>query len=470
MRHPRMVHIYRSRIDATMRTYTPSTVAAWAAEAGMEPADFVDILLDSDRPWRDRLGELDAHGRHFAQATARNVASSLRRQGLCSGKDWGEWSHRPTVRADDDGGVAEARVDDAIISSDEDMLRLAGLDPNVWELDDGSRRIWAHEDGDGRMSLNFGFRRRHSDSELSEWLETVFTPPEPVEPPSTKPGDPMIVCVADLQLGKAGERLGGTKQLIRRFHSVLAQLRGIMEHERPSELVIADLGDSIENVTSHTGSSQAASNDLPVSEQMRVVARLFMEAVTTLSPYAGRTVLAGVRSNHGEERLADGKTNRHGDYGTAVIGMVGDALAALDSTVETVVQNPLEPGVRMTVGGMPIALTHGHDAKRVTRMGDWVAHQSGGLRPSVFDGVGLVLHGHYHHLTVQESRGRLIIGCPSLESGSDWLAKTCGEYSLPGVLTLRVHDNRPSDIRVLTPTWGMTPVRDVAEEEREWQD
>lgn len=458
MRHPRLVHIYRSRIDATMRTYTPSTVAAWAAEAGMKPADFVDILLDSDRPWRDRLGELDAHGRHFAPATARNIASSLRRQGLCSGKDWEEWSHRPAVRADDNGGVAEARVDGATISSDEDMLRLAGLDPTVWELDDGSRRIWAHEDGNGAMSLNFGFRRRHDDKALSAWLESTFAPPEPVSPPSGEPGDPMIVCIADLQLGKAGERLGGTQELIMRFHSILAQLRAIVERERPRELIVADLGDSIENVTSHTGSSQAASNDLSVSEQMRVVARLFMEAVTTLSPYAGRTVLAGVRSNHGEERLADGKTNQSGDYGTAIIGMVGDALAMLGSTVETITQNPLEPGVRLVVGGMPLALTHGHYAKRVTRMGDWIAQQSGGLRPSVFDGARVVIHGHYHHLTVQESRGRLIIGCPSIESGSDWLTKGCGEYSMPGVLTLRVHDGQPADMRVLTPTEGVMPM------------
>lgn len=38
--------------------------------------------------------------------------------------------------------------------------------------------------------------------------------------------------------------------------------------------------------------------------------------------------------------------------------------------------------------------------------------------------------------------------CPALECGSDWLTRSNGEYSNPGVLTLRVKDGRTCGLRI----------------------
>lgn len=95
-----------------------------------------------------------------------------------------------------------------------------------------------------------------------------------------------------------------------------------------------------------------------------------------------------------------------------------------------------------------IAMLHGHYAKKVTKLGDWVAQQAGGIRDTNYRDATTVIHGHFHHLTVQESRGRVIYGCPALECGSDWLTRLNGEYSNPGVLTLRVKDGRTCGLRI----------------------
>lgn len=361
--------------------------------------------------------------------------------------------YRPHVELRDDGGVAATGlVDDTLITCEDDLLAMAGLDPQAWELEPGTKRIWAHNDSD-RRSIYFGFRKRDQHSELATWLASKIEPAKPTDRPaqtSSGSGDPLFIALADLQIGKT-DRLGGTPELIRRCDDVLARLVEQCSQDRPREIVLADLGDICENTSSHTSSSQAATNDLPVSEQLRVAARILMTYIITLRPLTDRMTVAAVRSNHGEERLADGKTNG-GDWGIMAAGIVQDAFRLIgDDDVTFRLQEPLEAGVRVELGDLAIGLTHGHYARRVDRMGDWVAQQCGGLRPSVFDDCRVIVHGHYHHLTAASSRGRLILGCPAMESGSDWVAKRSGEYGDPGVLTFRERDGHLADLRVITP-------------------
>lgn len=360
---------------------------------------------------------------------------------------------REHVERSESGGTAATGIviGDAI-RSDDDLLRTAGLDPDAWEVVPGAKRVWS-KSRDGSRSIFFAFRRRGADDDTARWLASRIDPIKPAIAADEADGAPLFVALADLQIGKAHERLGGTPELVARCEAVLADLAAVCGREHPRELVIADLGDICEGTSSHTSQSQAAANDIPQAEQLRVAARILMQYIVTLAPLCGRTTVAAVRSNHGEERLADGKTNGAGDWGLMAAGIVADAFDLIGSgtQVEFRLQDALEAGVRVQLGGMQVALTHGHYAKRISRMGDWVASQAGGMRPSVFDDCPVVVHGHFHHFTAQSSRGRLILGCPAMESGSDWVAKASGEYADPGVLTFRERGGRLADLRIFTP-------------------
>lgn len=363
---------------------------------------------------------------------------------------------RRHVEHDGDGGTAATGlVGRDIIRNDDDLLRLAGFDPLEWEVTPGAKRTW-FKSAQGAISVFFGFQRRTDGSRAAaELLAGHFDPPTPTTVPAGTVGLPLFVALADLQTGKAGERLGGTPELVARARDILGQLVDLVAAERPSEIVVADLGDICEGTSSHTSTSQASTNDMSTSEQLRVAARLEMEYLVALSPYTPRITFAGVRSNHGEERLASGQANGHGDWGIMTGGIIRDAFDLLvpdaGERPAFVLQDPLEAGLRIEVDGMPVALTHGHYAKTLQRLPDWVAMQAGGARLSPFSDVPVVVHGHFHHFSATSSRGRLILGCPALESGSDWVAKRSGEYSDPGVLTFRVRDGRLADLRVFTP-------------------
>lgn len=360
--------------------------------------------------------------------------------------------YRPHVELGADGGTAATGlVSTTLIKDDDDLLRMAGLDPAEWCLDEGSKKIWCHTDDDDKRSIYFGFHRRNRNDRVAAWLAAPFKGVDTAVQGACD-GLPIIVCLADMQTGKAGEAHGGTMELIVRCENILGQLKAVCERERPREIVVADLGDICEGTNNHTSTSQASTNDLPQSEQLRVAGRILMEYVTTLAPLCGRLTLAGVRSNHGEERLANGQVNGTGDWGVALIKTIGDAIdllgGDLKNHVTVMVEEPLVHGIALEVEGAHIAMLHGHYAKRVSKLGDWVAQQAGGIRDTIYRDAQTVIHGHFHHLTVQESRGRVIYGCPALECGSDWLTRSTGEYSNPGVLTLRVKDGRTCGLRI----------------------
>lgn len=413
------------------RSISEKTLQAWACAAHLSVAELKNLLLDSSRPWAVRQAELDSRGFHAAVPTLKNAATAIRRK-----------------NASLNGSSAEAESD-----AQADMLQALGLPQNA---DVRSLSAWATT-SDGRKigaTVRPGSTIDHT--ALASLLAEPFKGYEPPAPSGTGAGADMLVAFADLQLGKAGERRGGTPELILRFRDVVSQLREQCKRDHPRRLVIADLGDICEGTSNHTSGSQTAANDLSQAEQLRICGRLLMEALVTLAPYAVHTTLACVRSNHAEERLADGKTNGRGDYGIMLGGIIKDAveLLGLDG-VDVVTQDFLTPALPVEVGGVPVALTHGHYARRIDKMGDWVAQQAGGLEESPLTRARAVVYGHFHHLDVRESRGRLLVCCPAMESGSEWLRRATGEYSRAGVLTMRAVDGDIVSLSIVRPRVGM---------------
>lgn len=363
--------------------------------------------------------------------------------------------YQPHAEIDgDDGTAATGLVDGTLIGSDDDLLKLANLDPAEWVVTNAKKQIWTKETAHGvRRSIFFGFTRRTPERErIAHILASKIQPLKPALGQQSANGEPLVICFADLQTGKADEKNGGTPELIDRFHTVLGQLVDIAAAENPRTIAICDLGDICEGWSNHTSISQASTNDITQSEQLRVARRLITEAIVSLAPYAGRTIVSGVDSNHAAERMQNGMQNRHGDWGLENLRGIRDAFELLETDLEPefIIPEPLESGAFIDIEGLHVALTHGHDAKRIENMGQWLANQAA-LPGSRYATSNVLIHGHYHHFAASESRHRLILGCPALESGSNWLTRMNGEESNPGVLTFRVKDQKLHGLRIIEP-------------------
>lgn len=333
------------------------------------------------------------------------------------------------------------------------IFKLNGLDPSEYRLINDKLVVKSWQVGDEwRFSYAGSFERVTGDDlERAKFLASTI-PPVPAESTALSyVGDPLVVNLADLQIGKV-DILGDTPALISRFESALRQVVNIAAETFPQEIVIADVGDCIENVANHTSVSQTASNDLPVAEQVRVAQKLIIQTIISLYRYTEHVTVLGVPSNHGAERLGNGKQNGHGDWGVSNIKGVRDAFKLLGDDYQKVSfklpATDYDMSVAHTVEGLPIVWTHGHVAGSVTKMPQWVANQA--ATPSnIYSSAKVVVHGHWHHLSFASSRGRSIIGCPTLDNGSSWFNQSDGEWSEPGILIFRVHDGRLHGLQLI---------------------
>lgn len=422
------------------------TLAALATPA-MPAPNLARVLADQSRPWPERLAQLDAAGVTITYERARVLGSRLRTAGVA-------------VERGRAVPLEQWLADNDHVDAVSTLVERAGFDPVHWAL--APRQSGYVTDADGRRQRIALIRHEASPEPeaVAKLLASAMPPHLAAVPPRTE-GGAYCLCLADFQAGKAQEARGGTAELVARVRSIIEQARAAVAVERPAEVFIFELGDVCEGNANHTSQSQLAANDLSQAEQLEVCARLILEAIAALAPLVPHLRLVCVRSNHGEERRG-GQAVGRGDFGILVGRTIAAALelagAEWAGHVRVTTQNALETGILTHVQGLPIAAFHGHYAKSEKNIPAWIAQQAGGLdggAGACYKTAAVVLHGHFHHLRIEQSRGRTIIGCPSLEAGSAWVERASGEYSAPGALAFRVRAGRLGAIEVLTPTAGM---------------
>lgn len=351
------------------------------------------------------------------------------------------------------GTAATGLVSEELISSHDDMLKLAGLDPAAWQVEGKIHQWTKTRDGNAPLkSVFFGFRERTPVSEeTGRELAKLIKPVKPVKV-ATQTGDPFIVCLADFQVGKTDVH-GGTAELLARVEDVMAQAAAIAKADKPAHIIVADLGDCIENITSNAP-NQVATNDLTPDEQLRVWQRILTQAILTFRQYTPRLTVVGVPSNHAEVRNSSGKVGQ-GDYGIATLGAVRDGfeLHDPDNTIEWVTP-PTSYDIAATVeaGNTHLAFFHGHHAKTQSNIEQWLAKQaaSPGAR---LNPCTIAVHGHFHNFRYRRStHGRELISCPTLDNGSAYYYNATGEASPPGMVVFKIRDGRVYDLRCLEPS------------------
>ena len=258
-----------------------------------------------------------------------------------------------------------------------------------------------------------------------------------------------VVCLADFQVGKvqSGGSTEDTIRLVRRaLRDIAADLTGPALYKR---IILADVGDSTEGFWNVA--SQAQTNDLSLTDQIRTVQRLYAEAVQTLAPLCESMYYVAVPSNHCAVRTGTGKNSRANapddDFGIMISRNIEDIIAGRPGFEHVTFHRPEKWEEAVTVDaadGTRIGFTHGHLAGTQAKVPGWFRDLAFGRRSGLYD-ARILVHGHWHNFAVnQVGDARWIISCPSADRGSDWWTNISGDSSRPAILTFEAHGGNAS--------------------------
>lgn len=293
--------------------------------------------------------------------------------------------------------------------------------------------------------------------EMEEAKRLAFEDLEPVflEPLLPKParlldkGETLIVCMADYQVGKV-QSGGGTEDTVRLVRRAIADIAHDIENVGGYErIILADVGDSTEGFWNVA--SQAQTNDLSLTDQIRVVQRLYAEALRTFAPLCESLYYVAVPSNHCAVRTGPGKNSRANapddDFGIMISKNIEDVVEDRPGFEHVKFFRPEKWEEAVTVDaadGTCIGFTHGHLAGSQSKVPGWFRDLAFGRRSGLYD-ARILVHGHWHNFGVRQvGDARWIISCPSADRGSDWWTNISGDSTKPAILTFEARDGNAS--------------------------
>ena len=288
-----------------------------------------------------------------------------------------------------------------------------------------------------------------------EDLEPVFA--EPYIPPAPALAEAReetpIVCLADFQCGKVASG-GGTEDTVRLVRRALGDIaHHLAGPRRWKRIIMADVGDSTEGFWNVA--SQAQTNDLSLTDQIRTVQRLYAEAVKLLAPLCDSLVYVAVPSNHCAVRTGPGKNSRANapddDFGIMISKNIEDIVADREGFEHVTFFRPEKWEEAVTVqasDGTHIGFTHGHLAGSQSKVPGWFRDLAFGRRSGLYD-ARILVHGHWHNFAVQQAGdARWIISCPSADRGSDWWTNISGDSTRPAILTFEARSGNAQNWRL----------------------
>lgn len=283
-----------------------------------------------------------------------------------------------------------------------------------------------------------------------EDLESVFREPLLPKPaPAIHEDDTLIVCLADFQVGKT-QSGGGTEDTVRLVRRAIKDIADdILFRDPYKRIILADVGDSTEGFWNVA--SQAQTNDLSLTDQIRTVQRLYAEALRTLAPLCSSLYYVAVPSNHCAVRTGPGKNSRANapddDFGIMISKNIEDIIEDRGGFEHVQFFRPEKWEEAVTVDaadGTRIGFTHGHLAGSQSKVPNWFRDLAFGRRSGLYD-ARILVHGHWHNFGVRQvGDARWIISCPSADRGSDWWTNVSGDSTKPAILTFEARDGNAS--------------------------
>lgn len=283
-----------------------------------------------------------------------------------------------------------------------------------------------------------------------EDLAPIFA--EPADVPDIADGQStLVVVVSDMQIGKT-DRAGGTEETVRRVRSAVARIANYAA-ERYRRVILVDCGDSTEGFGNTV--SQAQTNDLPLTYQIRTAQALLADALRSMAGVAPEVVYVAVPSNHCQVRTGIGRANRASfpgdDYGLLIadnLRQIIDGRPGYEHVRFETPEKRLESLTVRAADGTAMGVTHGHAAGSKGRVAEWFRGQAFGCVAGMQD-ARVLLHGHWHSFSVQTvGDSRQIICAPTIDPGSSWFQNASGESSSPQLLTFELGQGTSSDWRL----------------------
>jgi hypothetical protein len=300
-----------------------------------------------------------------------------------------------------------------------------------------------------RMSATPKTGTRVAAPDLDELLANIETyKPERTDWSKSTSGA-FIICPSDLQAGKGDYGLDH-HDLTERVMQSWAKAEAFCREYQPSEILIAELGDSVENINST--SSQRGTNTLALTEQIRLARRLLLEGIKTLAPLSPKLTYAAVPSNHGSVRIGPKSPENHvlDDYGIEIAEQLRDVVkhSTALSNVDVIVPELPHESLCLRVAGTAIGMSHGHLANSADGLSKFWQGQSHGRLP--LSEADIALFGHFHSLRVQQSGdARWLMVSPASDNGSSWFTNKTGESSRSGMLTFTAQDGAWENLRIM---------------------
>ena len=349
---------------------------------------------------------------------------------------------RVGIEFDGTTGVAQTPALDA--PNFDKFLEDAGFDPAEIEIVGVPRTSrWQRYDGQWLTAYRFNFRKKVSFGlELPLLLQEAKKKAKvaKLEKPEARC---LVVMWSDLQVGKVDYR-GGSDKLIERVELTKIRLKNLIREQKPSKVIFADLGDTIEGFSNSADMAQLQSNDLSIMEQVDLSITFAYDTIRSIYELVPDITYASVGSNHCQWRVGKQQVGKGTDDWAIFIGRQLARLAeAQDLNIRFLEPQPWDESLAIDVFDDQfhvLGVVHGHQAGgRPENVPDWWRKQSFGKQP-VSDATVLV-HGHWHHLRVTElgstphGHSRFLISASTLDNGSNWFRKQSGEDSVPGLVT-----------------------------------
>lgn len=351
--------------------------------------------------------------------------------------------YRPAFEFDGNEGWAQLPPTAGVPSFD-DFLEQQGFDPSEFEVIGSPRTSrWQRYDGEWLSSYRFNFRRKVSNIDLPLLYLTARKGIKKNNKSLqvAKTDKALVVCWSDTQTGKANDIRGGTKELIERIAEKQQKVEQHLKRNKYDEIVFFNVGDSIEGFDS--GGNPMRTNDLSLMEQIDLEATFEFEMLKMLTKYAPVRA-ASIASNHCAWRSGKLKLGTaNDDWGIFIQRQLARLSSELDLPIKFFEPQAHDESLALDLWGdgeMVLGLVHGHQASRPDGIAQWWRNQSHGNQ--AVKEADLLIHGHFHHLTVKESgrRGnhsRWIVQCPTLDAGSSWFRNGMGgDDSDPGLLII----------------------------------
>jgi len=353
--------------------------------------------------------------------------------------------YKPGIEFDGSEGSAVTPGYDSEPENFDEFLLDAGLDPDTIDVIPPVRTSRWQQQKDGELvwltSYRFNFKRKTAGIDLPLLLAEANKKVK-LTPLKQTTDKALVILWSDLQVGKVDYR-GDSQALIERVTLMQQRIVDQLKREKPSRVIFADMGDTVENFSNAANMQQLQSNDLSIMEQVDLATTFAWQTLKLIVKLVPDVTYASIGSNHCQWRVGGqvvGKaTDDWGIY-------IGRQLARLAQETELPIRfiepQPHDESLALDVFGDGfhiLGLVHGHQVQRPEGIGEWWKKQAFGRQP--VSEATILCHGHFHHLRVtemgstQSGGSRFVIMASTLDNGSGWYKKRSGEDSVPGLVT-----------------------------------